>query len=147
MRWTYGIALFLLLIGLFLALGFTGIIELPLFSKTEPSEQFEGEKHEAISIPEKVSINRNSSLDDPFSPPITTPPVRKDGSERLAKIWSAMDVEALVKILERWEDTDALPVLAKLEDKKLAELLSELPPERAATLSKGIKSMSKGELQ
>ncbi|HWP30805.1 MAG TPA: hypothetical protein VNK96_03630 [Fimbriimonadales bacterium] len=144
MKWTHGITLLFLLGGLFLALGFTGIIELPLFSKPEPPASSEAEKQEVLSPPLEISMNRKSSLGDPFSPPDMSPPVRKDGTERLAKIWSAMDVEALVKILEKWDDADALPVLARLEDKKLAELLAELPPERAATLSKGIKTMPKG---
>jgi len=143
MKWIHWIALFFFFGGIYLALGFIGVIEFPLVPKTESPEPSDREKEEVVR-PEKISMNRNSTLEDPFSPPNIDPPPRKDGSERLAKIWSAMDVYALVKILEKWEDSDALPVLAKMEDKKLAELLSQLPPERAAILSKGIKSMTKG---
>lgn len=70
--------------------------------------------------------------------------IRRDGTERLAKIWSSMDTESLVSILSQWDDGDALTVLALMEDKKLGELLSLLPADRAARISIGIKSLENG---
>lgn len=58
-----------------------------------------------------------------------------------------MDTAAVKKILLKWEDGDALPVLAKMEDVKLAELLAAIAaddPEKAARISKGIKALEKG---
>ncbi len=140
--------------GLFLGLAYSGKITVPGITpkkqaKTDPIKGQPAEEKPLGSVtevkqPEEAIKNTPPPVSQPKSE--EPPSIQKDGTERVAKIWSSMDTDALVKLLETWEDGDALLVIAKMEDKKLAELLSALPAERAARLSKGLRMLNKGGL-
>jgi hypothetical protein len=55
---------------------------------------------------------------------------------RVAKIFTSMDAKAAAKILEQMSDTDVHIILGYVGAKQAAQILSALPPERVAKLSK-----------
>ncbi len=139
--------------GTVIGLGYARVINIPGIT---PSKKEQPKEPTSTEKPEQSNEGLGSP---PTSPPPSTevsqPPSaqaqpeaviteRVDGTERLAKLWSSMDTEALVKVLDQWSDGDVLRVLARMDDKKLAELLSELEPDKAARISMGIKSLEKG---
>lgn len=135
--------------GLFLGLAYSGTITVPGITPKKQAKSNRAEEQPSGNVTE---IKQPEAVIEPPAPLVPQPKaeeppnIQKDGTERVAKIWSSMDTDALVKLLETWEDGDALLVIAKMEDKKLAELLSALPAERAARLSKGLRMLNKGGL-
>lgn len=137
--------------GAVIGMGFAGVVNIP--GITPPKK-----KTETIDQPVDGSSTVNDlkspeQSDDKTTEPIvqnreaTPPPIvrpAKDGTERLAKLWSDIDPTSLIKIIEKYGDSDLLPVLAKMDDEKLAKVLAALPPERAAVVSRGIKTLEKG---
>lgn len=140
--------------GLLIGLAYSGTITIPGITPKKQAKSGSTEEQVAeekpsgnvteVKQPEEVIENTPPPASQPKAE--EPPSIQKDGTERVAKIWSSMDTDALVKLLETWEDGDALLVIAKMEDKKLAELLSALPSERAARLSKGLRTLNKGGL-
>lgn len=146
--------------GTVIGLGYAGVMKIPGITpdkkKTTAATQGTATKSKA----EETTGNNKSTEQPPAAeppakpvePPVSEPPPttsapKKDGTERVAGLWSNMDTAAVKKILLKWEDGDALPVLAKMEDVKLAELLAAIAtddPEKAARISKGIKALEKG---
>jgi hypothetical protein len=55
---------------------------------------------------------------------------------RVAKIFTSMDAKAAAKILEQMNDNDIHVILGYVGAKQAAQILSALPPERVAKLSK-----------
>ncbi len=140
--------------GLFIGLAYSGTITVPGITpkKQAKTDQIELQIAEEEPSGNVTEVKQPKEVIESTPPPVSQPKaeeppsIQKDGTERVAKIWSSMDTDALVKLLETWEDGDALLVIAKMEDKKLAELLSALPAERAARLSKGLRMLNKGGL-
>lgn len=140
--------------GTIIGLGFASVINIPGITPAkkkadEATSEPVAASNEEIGQKEATATQPVTQEAAPAPPPQNPAPApqvtqRVDGTDRLAKLWSAMDTDALAKVLEQWNDGEALRVLAKMDDKKLAELLSVLPPDRAARISMGIKSMEKG---
>jgi hypothetical protein len=140
--------------GGIVGMGYAGVIHIPGITppkkvKPKPTEDTLVEQREsndsnlqAVTPEEPAPQPEPSRQVEPPPPPVITQ--RSDGTVRLAALWSSMETEALVKLLEQWNDGDALQVLAKMDNKKLAEVLGALPPDKAARISMGIKSLEKG---
>ncbi|MCH8273675.1 MAG: hypothetical protein IH851_02690 [Armatimonadetes bacterium] len=155
-----GLSAIIVLGGTFVGLGYSGIVNIPGISPEkkvkqsvedaeETAEDQDSEKEDKTEKPSEDSetpavAEKAAPETPPPAPPEATPPPRRDGTERLAQLWSTMDSEDVVKILDNWQDGDVLLVLVKMEDKKLAAILSALPADRAARFSKGIKALEKG---
>jgi hypothetical protein len=139
--------------GTVIGLGYARVINIPGITppkKQQPEEVTGAEKPEQTNeglgshpTPQPPPSEVAQSTPPPAQPQAVITE-RVDGTERLAKLWSSMDTDALVKVLDQWNDGDVLRVLARMDDKKLAELLSELAPDKAARISMGIKSLEKG---
>lgn len=152
--------------GTVIGLGYAGVLKISGITPAKKSSAAkESEKSATDATEAEKSDKDDEALESPAPPPVNQvpepgggpPPAsatveadvtkRKDGTERLAKLWSSIDIEALKKILLRWDEADLLPVLAKMDDAKLAELLGAIAledAERAARISKGIKTLEKG---
>lgn len=136
--------------GTAIGLGYAGILRIPGITpakkKTLESKQ---EKQTAASA---ATANATPPIKIVPTPAPAAIPQKKiepveDGSDRLAKLWSSLDAESLQKILDKWPSGDTIPILAKMEDDKLAELLAQIvskSPAKAAQLSKAIKALPKG---
>lgn len=140
--------------GVGIGLGYAGIINIPgITPKKAPAKVTPGAE---------LADSKKSEVATPVTPIVTPKPEPKveapqpekpkvvervDGTDRVAKLWAAMDSETLSKVLAKWNDGGVLAILAKMDDKKLAELLNTIAttdPDRAARISQGIKSMEKG---
>ncbi len=151
----------LLLIGIIviggttIGLGYAGIINIPgITPKKQPKPAPQGEEKsetkESPKEPEipKPSIEEPKKIEVPKEPEQQPKVVQRvDGTDRVAKLWSSMDSENLSKVLAKWNDGDVVAILAKMDDKKLSELLNTIAstdPDKAARLSQGIKALDKG---
>lgn len=67
---------------------------------------------------------------------ISTPGIFVGG--RISKIFTAMPVKQAAKILEQMADADVIVILGSVNDRKAAEILSLLPAQRAAGISKSV---------
>ena len=56
--------------------------------------------------------------------------------KRIAKVFTSMDAKQAAKVLERMADSDVQTILGYVGPRQAASILSALPPERVATLSK-----------
>ncbi|MFN8139858.1 MAG: hypothetical protein U0R49_08685 [Fimbriimonadales bacterium] len=146
--------------GTVIGLGYAGVMKIPGITPDKKKSTVATQGTATKSEAEETTGNNKSTEQPPTAepptkpvePPVSEPPPttsapKKDGTERVASLWSNMDTAAVKKILLKWEDGDALPVLAKMEDVKLAELLAAIAaddPEKAARISKGIKALEKG---
>lgn len=63
-----------------------------------------------------------------------------EGSRRLAKIFSAMKAQDAAAVLGGLENNAIQAILLQMGDRKAAEILANLDPERAASLSKNVLS-------
>ncbi|MCL6623392.1 MAG: hypothetical protein K6T17_02090 [Fimbriimonadales bacterium] len=141
------IAAIVVTLGLVFGLGFTGIIKIPGITPKKQAQNATKEEtpeEKVAQTPKEATAKPSNAKNPKQTNPSAPSPNSKDGSERLAKIWSLLDAETVAEILKGWNDQDAIPVLTKMEDKKLAEILSALPPERAAKLSQKIKNLPQG---
>ncbi len=71
------------------------------------------------------------------SKPIVTA-ATQPGMARVAKILAAMPPKDAAKVLEQLDDADVQGVIEVLNDKQAAAILRNLPPLRAAQVSKGV---------
>lgn len=73
-----------------------------------------------------------------------TPPVQKTPTDtvvqaserRISKVFTAMDAKQAAKVLEHMTDNDVEVILGYVGPRQAASIMSALPPERVATLSK-----------
>lgn len=147
----------LVLGGTAIGLGYAGIINIPgITPKKAPAKSSSPAQDTASNQTPKsgdaapttpvVAPKPEPKAEEP-TPDKPKPVQRVDGTDRVAKLWASMDSETLSKVLTKWNDGDVLAILAKMDDKKLAELLNTIAstdPDRAARISQGIKSMEKG---
>ena len=127
--------------GLVIGLGYAGVLYIPGISAVKKR----GAKPQVVT-----NVVTQAPTVQPPAPKITQPqtqtPIKPppDGTDRVAKLWSSLDVESIQKILDKWPSGETLPILAKMNDEKLAELLAKLPPAKAAELSRNLKALPKG---
>ncbi|MER3413622.1 MAG: hypothetical protein C4341_05175 [Armatimonadota bacterium] len=152
--------------GTTIGLGYAGVINIPGITPPKKvkstAKQVDGEQaanptslaNERLGQQATDDAKTKAKSDSPISDPATPTTEetrasreqtsRQDGTERLAKLWTAMDAQKVAALVQQWKDGDVLLVLAKMDDEKLAEVLSALPPERALKLSRGIKALERG---
>lgn len=147
--------------GATIGLGYAGIINIPGITpskKATPAVEkaeagveasADADSSPTASAAESPEEGPSSNAAPPeeeasLPPPPAEEAPRKDGTERLAKLWATMDAQKVAALVQQWNDGDVLLVLAKMDDEKLAEVLSALPPERALELSRGIKALDRG---
>lgn len=84
-------------------------------------------------------------------PPVAPPKPKKAevakedpalGNQKVADVWSSMSTEAIIAVIKNWKDEEVAPVLALMEDDKTGELLSQLSPERASSLSQKLRKFA-----
>ncbi len=81
----------------------------------------------------------------PSSPPATAaalpekrePP--RDNTGRVARILSSMEPDQVARLMARMPDPEAAPLLLKMKEGTAGEILSALPPARAATLARYLR--------
>jgi flagellar motility protein MotE (MotC chaperone) len=59
-----------------------------------------------------------------------------ESEKRIAKVFTSMDAKQAAKVLEHMTDSDVKVILGYVGVKQAAQILSALPPERVANLSK-----------
>lgn len=126
--------------GTLIGLGYAGIVNIPGITPKKAAKKPQA----AQETPEQPAAQeiQQPALPEPIKEPEIVP--QKDGTERLAKLWATLDAETLRDIYLKYPDGDALAVLAKMDDAKVSALLAVLPPDKAAQVSKAIKSLPKG---
>jgi hypothetical protein len=72
------------------------------------------------------------------SPPRPTTD-EEQGTRRLAAVWNEMDGAALRQVVADWNDRELVPVLLRMDDEKVTELLSGLEPKRASAVSRELQ--------
>jgi MgtE intracellular N domain len=66
--------------------------------------------------------------------------------ERLAQIFGSMDAKAAASVLVELSDAEITEILSHLKARKAGEVIKNMPPERAATLSRAMLVQGGGEL-
>jgi hypothetical protein len=61
---------------------------------------------------------------------------REASQRRIAKVFTSMDAKQAAKVLEHMTDNDVQVILGYVGPRQAASIMTELPPERVATLSK-----------
>jgi flagellar motility protein MotE (MotC chaperone) len=64
------------------------------------------------------------------------------GQEAVAKLWNEMEMKSLLPITEKWKDAELAPILAKMDNEKVVELLSGMKPKRAVALTRAIQKIA-----
>ncbi len=64
------------------------------------------------------------------------------GRKKLAKLWEQMEPKRLAEVIADWRDDEAAPVLALMDNGKVAGLLGQLEPKRASKLSREIQKVA-----
>jgi hypothetical protein len=72
----------------------------------------------------------------PAAPRAANDTMAQASERRLAKVFTAMDVKQAAKVLEHMTDGDVEIILGYVGPRQAASIMSALPPERVATLSK-----------
>jgi hypothetical protein len=62
--------------------------------------------------------------------------VKQASEKRIAKVFSSMDAKQAAKVLEHMTDDDVQVILGYVGPRQAASIMTALPPERVATLSK-----------
>lgn len=88
--------------------------------KPEPEKKSQPVKEQKKPAPEVAAITN-----DP-----------EKGAKRLARLWNEMETSNLVKVFDEWKDVDLVPVLAKMDNGKVAEVFGSIDEKRAAELSR-----------
>jgi hypothetical protein len=134
--------------GTAVGLGYAGVLNIPGLT---PKKRTTPQADPQSAKPANETQAETPTVTPEPAPAAGTPPAatteltrREDGTERLAKVWAEMEIDVLVKVLSEWNDGDALAVIARMDDKKIAEILNALPADRAARISIGIKALEKG---
>jgi hypothetical protein len=89
----------------------------------------------AAALEARVDSAKNAAAKVAAAPaPVDT--VAIAAQRRVAKIFTSMDAKAAAKVLEQMNDNDVHVILGYVGPKQAAQILSALPPERVAKLSK-----------
>lgn len=146
------IAVPILLVGGVLGAGFMGAINIPgVTPKKEvakASEQY-GEGNE-LEIPLEEVVSEEPVVE---SPVIEEPKVAvtkevgvkinpERGARELAKYWGAMETKSLLGIIETFDDKELALVLSFMPKDKVADILTNIDPKRAATLCKELRRLA-----
>jgi hypothetical protein len=89
----------------------------------------------AAALEARVESAKNAAAHAASAPPPVDTAVIAS-QRRVAKIFTSMDAKAAAKILEQMSDNDVHIILGYVGAKQAAQILSSLPPERVAKLSK-----------
>jgi hypothetical protein len=89
----------------------------------------------AAALEARVDSAKNAAARVAAAPaPVDTAAIA--AQRRVAKIFTSMDAKAAAKVLEQMSDNDVHVILGYVGAKQAAQILSALPPERVAKLSK-----------
>jgi hypothetical protein len=91
-------------------------------------------KKEAPKEEKKPEPKKEKKKPAPEVVTITEDPEK--GAKRLARLWNEMETSDLKKIFDEWKDQDLVPVLAKMDNGKVAEVFGSIEEKRAAELSR-----------
>lgn len=92
----------------------------------------------ADTMPRPVAAagGHESAKSDARNAPATPIPADTGSERRLAKVFTAMEPQQAAKILHHMTDGDVQIILGYVGPRQAASIMSELPPERVAKLSK-----------
>lgn len=126
---------------------FKGIITIPGITPKKVAKKASNLYGEAGADPaKKVAEKPNPKPPEPQKPKPKAPEAPKVdlalGNQKVADVWSAMSTDAILGVIKNWKDEDVAPVLALMEDDKTAEVLSQVTPERASSLSQKLRAFA-----
>ncbi|MGQ9473266.1 MAG: MotE family protein [Candidatus Caldatribacteriaceae bacterium] len=90
-----------------------------------------------VTIGEEVTPSDTG--EDSFSSPREKTPgaeLNPDNVYRVAKVYSAMEPQEAVQILEQFSDEEVVVILSAMKERQVAEILKAFPVERAATIAR-----------
>lgn len=120
--------------GLAIVLGaafVTGFLNWPFRAKADPKKQTKAtaEISRAVTPPDNAPGNSHNpkSGSDSIA-----------GEVAVAKLWTDIDAKKLAKITAEFRPFELAPILMRMKTTQVAELLAEMPPERASAVSREI---------
>lgn len=136
--------------GGFVGAAYMGYVKVPGITpkaKLAAANKMYGEKP-AVPAPKprtEVKVAKATPPPAPKPRPVAKPTHTVDpsaGAQRVADVWGAMEVEALLPIVADWRDDDLARVLSLMDDGKTGELLAQLEPKRASRITKALQEVS-----
>ncbi|HXH62213.1 MAG TPA: hypothetical protein VNI20_12755 [Fimbriimonadaceae bacterium] len=136
------IAVPILLIGGVLGAGFMGVVDIPGVTPKKAEAKAQAQYQEAADpVADATTTETDTSTQDDttgFKPPVVsdveTNPVK--GTTAIAKIWAELPAQKVVEISGDYKDEDLAAILLQMPKQNTAQVLSTLPADRAARLSK-----------
>lgn len=145
-----GLVVGLLLLGGggFVGAAYMGLVKVPgitpksKLAKNAASQYKADPKDAKKKEPEKPKVA--TPAPKPKAPPKPKEPTLDPdaGDQRVADVWSQMEVAQLAEVVKDWRDPELARVLVKMDEKRTAELLSLIEPRRASRLSRAIQAES-----
>jgi len=153
----------IIVLGVGVALVFTGIIKIPGLNlgpqKKKAALLYTGDKDTLGKDKGKTVAKKDSppaktpAADTTQTPPAKTPPPKGNptltienkpevGAKKLAKLWNEIDASALKDITKDWKEKDLAGVLMKMDNGKVAEFLGILDAKRASNLSRELQKQA-----
>lgn len=128
------------LIGVVVGLAFAGIINIPGLSPKAKKkvEAKKDDKKAAKPVAKTPTPPKPADTPTTAKPVVTTDPEK--GNAKLATLWNELDTAKLKSIIEGMKDPELVPVLVKMDDEAVTNLLATLEPKRAAALSQAIRA-------
>ena len=149
----------ILLIGGILGAGFMGIVPIPGISPkkavAKSSEMYGEGKEETTTLTQDEPVEDQEYVEPPPTAPEPTvtqvqtttqtiTPARdpEKGARALAKYWDEIEINKLIPITETYKDPELAQVLYFMQKAKVAELLSRVRADRAASLSRELQRLA-----
>lgn len=120
--------------GAVVGLGMAGVVQIPGLS---PKKTAKKKVEPVVEAPKPKPVVKKPK---PESKPKSGDPTK--GYDAVATLWNEMDIKNLVPLAEKWKDAELAPILARMENDKVVELLTQLAPERAVALTRALQKLA-----
>jgi hypothetical protein len=125
----------LVIAGAVVGLAMAGVVQIPGLTPKKAAKKKGAEPVVEVKKPEPVAKK-------PKPEPKPKAPDRTKGYDAVAILWNEMDIKKLVPLAEKWKDAELAPILARMENDKVVELLTQLKPERAVALTRALQKLA-----
>jgi hypothetical protein len=116
----------------------------PAENEIDPSVEEYSAPAESVEDGQTASPSFSEPAENPVPPPIDPTELINEGPARLAKIFGAMEPKDAAAVLENLSDIEVESILLTMSDRKVAGILGEFAPERAASLSRVVMAPRSG---
>lgn len=121
--------------GAVVGLGMAGVIQIPGLTPKKAKKKATPEPVVEVKKPELVAKKPKTEAKPKSGDP-------SKGYDAVATLWNEMDVQKLLPLAEKWKDAELAPILARMENDKVVELLTQMKPERAVALTRALQKLA-----